>query len=83
VKSFVLSKSYDQSPIKQRFGNRFDTPGIPLRLTETKLFTAMHHEVSSNFVKRNPKIQTFSNCQACHSTADKGDFSERRIRIPR
>lgn len=83
IKRFVGSNNFDQSSIKQRLGNRFDTPGVPLRVTETKLFTAIHHEVSTNYVKQNPKIQTFANCQACHTTADKGDYSERRIRIPR
>ena len=41
-----------------------------------------HDEVAPEVWKR-PKVGGPSNCVACHSGAEKGDFSERNVRIPR
>jgi aldehyde:ferredoxin oxidoreductase len=54
----------------------------PLRITETPYFKRKHHEVSSATFKRN-KIKTASNCMACHQEADRGNFSEDDVRIPK
>jgi nitrate/TMAO reductase-like tetraheme cytochrome c subunit len=52
------------------------------RLTRSAWFIDQHEEVSSSTWKR-PAIKSASNCAACHTGADKGDFSERHVRIPR
>lgn len=52
------------------------------RITRTAWFTRKHHEVSAATWKL-PAVKSASNCAACHTTADKGDFNERNIRIPR
>lgn len=60
-----------------------DTGGKPvMRITETRWFKHEHDEVSSATWK-NPAVKRASNCMACHTTADKGDFSEDNIRMPR
>ncbi|MDP2326028.1 MAG: diheme cytochrome c [Gammaproteobacteria bacterium] len=53
----------------------------PLRITETRWFRAEHDEISAARF-RGPAIGSAANCAACHTTADKGNFSERNIRIP-
>ena len=53
-----------------------------LRITQTPWFTRKHHEVSAADWK-NPKIKTAANCSACHSGAERGDFDEDTVRIPR
>lgn len=53
----------------------------PLRITETSWFIRKHDEVSAPVWKR-PKVGSASNCAACHPGAEKGDYSERGIRIP-
>lgn len=53
-----------------------------LRITETSWFTRKHHEVSASDWK-NPKVKTAANCSACHAGAERGDFDEHAVRIPR
>lgn len=64
--------------------NRWSAPTAPLRITETAWFKRKHdgHEVSSDVWKR-PSVKSAANCAACHPQADRGDFNEHNIRIPR
>lgn len=54
----------------------------PLRITRTAWFRHEHGEIRADVWQR-PTVKTPANCQACHRQAEKGDFSERGIRIPR
>ncbi|OQX15635.1 MAG: hypothetical protein BWK73_06345 [Thiothrix lacustris] len=53
-----------------------------LRITETGWFKHEHDEISPAIWKRD-SIKSASNCMACHTGADKGDFDEDTIRIPK
>ena len=53
-----------------------------LRITETRWFKNEHDEVSPATWKRE-SIKSASNCMACHTSADKGNFDEDSVRIPR
>lgn len=53
-----------------------------LRITETRWFKSEHREVAARHWK-NPKVKSRANCGACHTTADKGDFSEDNVKIPK
>jgi mono/diheme cytochrome c family protein len=53
-----------------------------LRITETRWFKNEHDEISPATWKRD-SIKSASNCMACHTGADKGDFDEDSIRIPK
>lgn len=53
-----------------------------LRITETRWFIHEHDEIP-NRVWQRPSVQSKSNCLACHTSADKGDFDEDNVRIPR
>lgn len=83
IKSFLDNNNYNQSSIKRRYGTRFDTPGTPLRVTATRFFKAIHHEVPDRLVTKNQAVKTFARCEACHSRAQKGSFDEDEVRIPR
>lgn len=48
--------------------------GAPLRITENPAFLREHRFADS--VWRNPKIVTKSNCLACHTQADNGDYDD-------
>lgn len=52
------------------------------RITRSAWFVRQHDEVSASTWKR-PAIKSASNCAACHTTADRGDFNEDNVRIPR
>lgn len=53
-----------------------------LRISDTAWFRREHDEVRAATWKR-AAVQSASNCGACHRQADRGDFSEHSIHIPR
>ena len=83
IEHYLSSHSYEQLRVKRRYGERFDTPGVPLRLTRSRYFLAIHHELSAREVEANPGVKTFARCQACHRGAERGSFDEDEVRIPR
>jgi hypothetical protein len=68
--------------VKNAATGKHDTSGKPLlRITETPRFKSQHREVSARAWK-NPKVKSPSNCGACHTRAEEGNFNERYARIP-
>lgn len=61
---------------------RWRGTAVPLRITETPHFRHEHHEIAASVWKR-AAIKSPVNCVACHPAAEKGDFEEHRVRIPR
>ena len=58
-------------------------PGdAPLRVSETPYFIKKHNELTRKMVQDNPKVGSLSKCEACHTKADMGSFSESEIQIP-
>lgn len=64
--------------------NRWSASTAPLRISEAAWFKRKHddHEINPR-VWKNPKVKSPANCGACHPQAERGDFSERNIRMPR
>lgn len=54
----------------------------PIRVSETPYFIAKHKELSRNKVQGNPKVGSISKCNACHTKAETGSYSESQIFIP-
>jgi mono/diheme cytochrome c family protein len=54
---------------------------VPLRVTDTPYFRHKHRELPQRLVAGNPQVRSFSNCQACHRSADKGIYGEHDIVI--
>lgn len=52
------------------------------RITRSDWFLRKHREVAASTGSR-LAVKSPANCTACHTQADKGDFNERNIRIPR
>jgi cytochrome c553 len=52
------------------------------RITRSAWFTRQHDEVPTATWKR-ASIKSASNCAACHTRADQGEFNEDDVRIPR
>jgi len=64
--------------------NRWSAPTAPLRISEAAWFKHKHDEREINpSVWKNPKVKSPANCEACHTQAERGDFSERNITMPR
>jgi len=64
--------------------NRWSAPTAPLRITESGWFKRKHdsREVPPALWK-NPLVKSPANCQACHPQAERGDFSERNVKLPK
>jgi len=52
------------------------------RITRSAWFLREHDNVPARTWKL-PAVKSPSNCSACHSQADQGDFDEHNVRIPR
>ena len=64
--------------------NRWSAPTAPLRITESAWFKHKHDEREINpKVWKNPRVKSPANCEACHTQAERGDFSERNIKMPK
>jgi mono/diheme cytochrome c family protein len=53
----------------------------PQRIVDTEFFKYMHDEVPSSFWRRK-EIGSSSNCIACHTHANEGQYREWELRIP-
>ncbi|TIC78594.1 diheme cytochrome c [Crenobacter intestini] len=56
--------------------------GEPPRITTTRWFIRKHDEVTAEQWRRK-SVGSKANCQACHAGAEKGDFDDDRVQIPR
>lgn len=52
------------------------------RITQTAWFRKEHREIAARTWTL-AAVKTAANCSACHVAADRGDFSEHNIRLPR
>ncbi len=55
---------------------------IPLRITELPYFIRKHDEIPARYVEGNDKVGSFSQCNACHRGAERGNFDEDSVSIP-
>jgi hypothetical protein len=64
--------------------NRWSASTAPLRITDAAWFKSKHNEREiAPAVWKRAAIKSPSNCLACHAGADKGNFDEHSIRIPK
>lgn len=84
ITRFLALNSADKQDNRRsnRINQSIPDTSTPLRISETRYFKAKHDEVSSATFKRK-SIGSAANCVACHKGAEKGDFSESQIKIPR
>jgi len=54
----------------------------PLRITETPYIREKHHELNANIFSRQ-SIGSFSNCVACHTEAEQGNYDDDFVKIPK
>jgi hypothetical protein len=80
---YLVKNAADFSPDKFsiQLVRRLSKKLTPLRTTELPYFRHEHDEIPTGMVKDNPKVKSFSNCDKCHTGADKGDYSEENISI--
>lgn len=54
----------------------------PLRITETPYIREKHRELDASIFSK-PSIGSRSNCVACHSTAEQGNYDDDFVKIPK
>ena len=54
---------------------------VPLRITDIPYIKEKHHELNPEIFKRE-SIGSFSNCIACHTTAEDGIYDDDNVKIP-
>jgi mono/diheme cytochrome c family protein len=54
---------------------------IPVRITNIPCIRKKHHEIPQKVVNR-PSVGSWSNCIACHRTADRGVYDDDWVSIP-
>lgn len=81
---YLIKNAADNANYKRskKIMNSLHSEQIPLRASETPYFIKKHSELSRKMVQDNPKVGLISKCDACHTQAEKGSFSEREILIP-
>ena len=64
------------------FSETAKTTKPTLRITETRWFIHEHSEELPADIWTRPEIKSPANCMACHSGAERGDYSEAGLRLP-
>jgi hypothetical protein len=77
ITDYLVSNAADSKEAAEGslFLRKLKATDTPLRITETPFWIRAHHEVTPAAFAR-PDIKSAANCQACHRTADKGEYFE-------
>ncbi|MDM8547719.1 diheme cytochrome c [Candidatus Venteria ishoeyi] len=76
------SAEHDKSYLPQKLLRRLPSGQTPLRISELPYLRHEHKEIPVRMISNNPKVKSISQCNHCHTQADKGSFAEREINIP-
>jgi len=84
ISQFLLTNSAEKSNYRRsiKFNRSIKVNDVPTRITQTPYFKHEHDEIPSRFVTTNPKVNSFSQCDACHTKAEQGSFNEHDVTIP-
>ena len=82
--SYLLKHAADTPNARKRsrkIARSIPTNKTPIAVTQTPYFKHEHRKIPKRFIVQK-EVRSLSNCMACHTTADKGIYSERAIKIP-
>ena len=71
------SRSTSYKKLRRNLGDK-----SPLRITELPYFKHEHDEIPPGLIRDNDKINSLSQCNACHQKAERGQFDEDDVYIP-
>ena len=69
IKNYLLKESY------------VGEGGVHDKISSQRWFIKEHRKISPALVSQ-PAVKSWANCAACHTTAEKGLYGERHIKIP-
>jgi len=76
------SAETSRSKMSRKILSSINDADTPLRITGTSYFKKEYDEFPPDVFKRKAIVSP-SNCAACHPAADKGDFNEHNVKIPK
>jgi len=84
IRSYLLDNAADRARLSRAraFSAGSDSGDVLPRITNTRYFQREHYEIPTRVVRGNAEVGSFSNCQACHRTADAGIYNEHQVVIP-
>jgi len=84
ITQFLFTNGAEKSDYRRsvKFNRSININDVPVRITQTPYFKHEHDEIPSRFVTANSKINSFSQCDACHKKAEQGSFNEHDVYIP-
>lgn len=59
------------------------TPPPDDRITRSAWFERKHRKIDTPEVWKHPSVKSAAHCAACHTSADKGQFSEHELQFPK
>ena len=82
--NYALQNAAEKSYYKRSRKIEYATRGqdAPLRITEVSYIKRKHHEIPERLITGNDDVNSLSNCDACHTQADKGNFDDDSVNIP-
>jgi hypothetical protein len=84
ISEYLVRESADRgaSRMGRKVASAVAPTEAPVRISETRWFRHKHDEIGPA-VWRRAAVGSAANCGACHQGAGEGDYSERRVAIPR
>ena len=84
ILTYLTSNAGDSKYTTKHFSkmsNSVPRDEAPLRISETPYFMKEHRKIPKRFIEQK-EVKSLANCNACHTTAEQGSYSERAIKIP-
>jgi nitrate/TMAO reductase-like tetraheme cytochrome c subunit len=84
ILAYLLKNANDSKPVFGdigKMGKRIDSKTIPLRISEMPYFKKEHRKIPKRIIMQK-EVRSIANCTACHTKADRGDYSERSLFVP-
>lgn len=84
LKDYAISHAADNTDYRRSrtIARSLGHNEVPPRITEMRYFKHEHREIPRRMVSDNDRVRSLSNCNSCHTTAARGNYSERGINIP-
>jgi hypothetical protein len=84
IRGYLLNNAAERARLSRAraFSAGSASGDILPRITTTRYFRREHSVIPARVVRGNAEVGSFSNCQACHRTADAGIYNEHQVLIP-
>ncbi|MCC7201832.1 MAG: diheme cytochrome c [Nitrospirae bacterium] len=84
IRKYLMENAADRSDRKHsiRITRSIGGNETPERITRVPYIIQKHHELAPRHITKNPKVKSFSNCNACHTRAEAGSFRKKEVVIP-